>query len=512
MEDDATVPPLRPALEWEAPPAGADGPWRLRDPRLGRSLKVDARGREIALLLDRVQSLDELLARVEAGGRPIAADALGRVLAAFDGLGLLDTDAAVRAMAEHRRMRDDFRDRRDALPLLVPDVLRFTCTACGSCCLGANIGPVTDDVTARLSGERHDELARAYGGRKGLFFSMVPDGETDEILVCETRNGACAFLDPDGLCGIHRRYGPEFKPRVCRLFPYQFVMTPAGIAVSLQLECRDVLAASQGRPLTEQAADIRELLALADEIPVTRPFVSLDGVTAVPFEAYDGIEAEACAAVDACEGGGFAMALASRGVVADRCAATGRPLPEAPSADVLRHDLWALLQDVGERLMRLKAEHRLDGQGVKLHTANLDLVLEALSDLPLFADVVLDSDEDGDGRGLARLGLRNAWRGKDFLLPPDLVTAIAMYGLRWLLVRAVAVSRCRQVHRRVPASRDLADAWVAVHMIMRNKRVLKTLADRRDDIVRLFAHHLDALVAMRNELVDVDKRTEFYLF
>lgn len=508
MDNDRLVPPLRCDLELEM----VEGQYRLRDPMFGRLIKIDRRGAEIARLLDREQSFYELLSRVGLQGKAIEPRALEQVLAAFDGLGLLETASTENAAAEHIRMLDELDNRLDQVPLIIPDDLSFTCEACGSCCLGANIGPVTDDVTAALSGEKYRELLRSYRKTRGLFFSMVPADEKEEILLCETSNGACIFLDSDGLCGIHRRFGPELKPRVCRLFPYQFVMTPKGIAVGLQLECRNILRASSGRPLTEQASDIRTALKLAYDIPVVRPFVSIDGTVTTPYESYCEIENKACRAIEDCKGGGFDLVLASNMVVLDHCSTTNSPTSKGLSTGELLHAFYSMLQDLGDSLVRLKKEHRAEGGGVKLRTDNLDMVLEALSDLPLFANVVLSSDEDAEGRRLASIFLRNAWRSKDFLLPPDLVTAHALYGLRWLLVKAIAVSRARQVHRRIPDVRDIVDAWVVVHMLMRNKRVIKVIAEKRPEIIEIFGYRLDALISQRDALVDHERRTEFHLF
>ncbi|MBM4394117.1 MAG: YkgJ family cysteine cluster protein [Deltaproteobacteria bacterium] len=502
------VPPLRRDLTWEE---GADGVVRLADPRAGRKLKVDERGRQIAMLLDRLQTADELAARIAATGRGIAEEALARVLAAFDGLGLLDTSETLGVADRMARVEADWKADPARVPIVVPPDLRFECRACGSCCLGANIGPVTDDVMQGLNPARRKELKRAYAGRKGLFFSMVPDGGDDEILVCQSRNGGCVFIDPDGLCGIHRRWGSEAKPHVCRLFPLQFVLTPRGVVVGLQTECRSILDASRGRPLAEQMDAIRPLLRLATRPPSARQFVSLDGVATLSYAEYEALEDEAVAAI-AGASGGFGMELAAARCVAARLEAAGRAAPEPIAEADLRHEFYGFLQDLGEALARLKQEHKTEGEGVRFHTSNLDLLLDAMSDVPLFADAVCASDEDPESARFARLAMTNAWRSKDFLHPVDLATARAVSGLRWLLTRACAVTLARRVSRRRPLPQDLVDAWIAVNMLLRNKRVLRTIADRREALVRLFGDRLEALVAMGGALVDVDPRTDFYLF
>ena len=515
MPDDAEIiPPLRSDIEWETDPANPGGGARLSDPRLGRKLKIDRRGCEIARLLDRTQTPDELRRRIaEVTGVPIAAEALARVLGAFAGLGLLDSAAAEAAAAEKARQREEFSERREDIPLLIAPGLRFTCAACGSCCHGTNIGPVSQAVVDRLHGEKHDELVRVTRTQKGLFFSMIPDGEADETLVCQQRNGSCVFLEGDGLCAIHRRWGPGFKPDVCRFFPFLFTMTPRGIAIGLQVECRDILRASLGQPVAEQEADLRTLIALFDKMPSARAFVSLDGVATMPYDEYEALEDEVCAAVEATPGGGFDLVRAAGRVVAGRCAAAGRPFPAGEvERGALRQAFYALVQDVGNAMVQLRSEHRVEEGGVKLHGENLDMIVEALSDTPLFADLIFAPDPDPETERFARLVLKNHWRAKEFLHPANLVHGMALFGLAWFVVRALAFSRARQVHRRLPTAQDHVDAWVATHMAMRNKRVAKVLQPLHEAVASTFMHRLDALVEMRDELVDIEKRTEFYIF
>jgi Fe-S-cluster containining protein len=505
------VPPLRRDLEW-APIPGDPPAWRLHDPRMGRSLRLDARGREIALRMDRVQAFGTLRERIAEGGRPIAPDALARVLAAFSGLGLLDDDAARDAAGA----RDGMLERRDArdLPLLVPPDLRFECTACGACCVGVNVGPVTPEIARDLEGELHDALSEATGVAQGFLVTLRPDeagGDGDDIRICRTRNGACVFLEADGLCAIHRRWGPARKPRVCRLFPYQFVTTPRGIAVGLQTECRDILAASRGAPLAERIDELRAALALAGDIPEARMLLSLDGETTMPFDAYLDLEEEVCRAIEAAGGGGWRCAAIGWNAVAARAAAAGRPLP-APDrdADALRQVLWTFARDLGVALEALRRSCRTRSTRVRFRDDNVALVLEALSDAPLLADRILDDDR-GEAARFARFHFVNGWRGKDMLGPPDLVRAASTAGLRWFLIRALAQSRARQVHRLDASAQDVVDAAVAVQMLLRNRRVTPILGRLADRTTTLFGSHLASLVASRARMRVDDPRTDFFL-
>lgn len=505
------IPPLRDGLAWEEVP-GDPPRWRLRDASMGRTIRLDARGREVALRMDRPQTPDELMARIAETGRPMAADALARVVATFSGLGLLADDAA-RAAADARTgmLRQQ---AGSGMTLLLPPDLRFECTGCGSCCVGVNIGPITPDVEEGLSGVIHDQLVAAVGTDAGFFITMRPDDPDDDaadIRLCRTRNGACLFLEDDGLCAIHRRWGPGRKPHVCRLFPYQFVLTPRGIAVGLQMECRGILEASRGAPLANRADELQAMLAMAETIPETRMLLSLDGEATLDFDAYADLEDAVCGAVAATDGGGWRAARIAWDAMAGRIADRGRPMaaPEL-DGDELCRVLWAFVGDLGESLEKVQRECKVRSRRVRFHHDTLALVLEALTDAPLLADRIFE-DDVGEGARFARLVFVNQWRGKDVLGPPDLVRAVAQAALRWFLVRALAVSRARQVHRFTASPQDLVDASVAVHMLLRNRRVLPILAAMADRTVALFGRHLARMVDGRDRMRVIDKRTDFFL-
>ena len=71
-------------------------------------------------------------------------------------------------------------------------------------------------------------------------------------------NGACVFLNEKGLCRIHAQFGEEAKPLACCIYPYAFHPTGRGTAVSLRFSCPSVIA-NRGKPVREQASDIRKL-------------------------------------------------------------------------------------------------------------------------------------------------------------------------------------------------------------------------------------------------------------
>lgn len=72
------------------------------------------------------------------------------------------------------------------------------------------------------------------------------------------QDGACVFLDADGLCRIHAKFGEAAKPLACRIYPFAF--HPAGnrMTVSLRYSCPSVVA-NLGKAVEERNGELRKL-------------------------------------------------------------------------------------------------------------------------------------------------------------------------------------------------------------------------------------------------------------
>lgn len=494
------IPPMRPGLVIEEE---ATGGGHLLDPMRRRRIRLDARGIQVLRLMDRAQTPDELLLRVAATGRPMATDALERVLAAFASLGIL-------APEDGPELRDPGEIDPETVPLLIDSELRFTCTACGSCCCGVNI-PFDRLALQKLDAERVDVLKTELGLDDPPVIVLEGEGQGVAMPLCRTRNGACVFLE-GRLCALHRRWGADSKPLVCRAFPFELMRTPRGVTVGLQLECRDLMRAGRGQPLREQEAAVRAVLAQAGPLTVARDEVSLDGRTFLSYTGYESLEDEVVAAIEACPDGGFESLATAGRILARRCASSGNPLPTAEEdPGVLRGDLLELFKEIVRRLAALRGRLREEGAGLLVRTVSADAIQLALTEMPQWMDKVLESDEEGDSRWFARLCARNAWRGKEVLRPSDLVTGQALAVLRWFLARAGAISTARQASRAFFTPQDLLDAWVRAHFLLRNQRVSDALAPLRNEFARLLVAGLPAALAARARMGEPDHRSEFHL-
>ena len=84
---------------------------------------------------------------------------------------------------------------------------------------------------------------------------MLPGG----LAIRKRPDGACGFLSPERRCRLHEELGEQRKPLACRVFPFRIPMA-AEAAVTASGGCPSVVR-NQGRPLSEQAAEIARLRA-----------------------------------------------------------------------------------------------------------------------------------------------------------------------------------------------------------------------------------------------------------
>jgi lysine-N-methylase len=84
-------------------------------------------------------------------------------------------------------------------------------------------------------------------------------------------DGSCVFLDKQGLCRIHAKFGETAKPLACQIYPYAFHPGGKKIVVSLRFSCPSVVA-NRGTSLSRQISTIAALAgrvvpAGAEKIP-----------------------------------------------------------------------------------------------------------------------------------------------------------------------------------------------------------------------------------------------------
>lgn len=104
----------------------------------------------------------------------------------------------------------------------------FECKKCGACCKDWSI-----HLDSRASKSLHKLLknvsyTKEWHERKGKknYLKMV--------------NGRCIFLEEDNLCYLHKNFGYERKPIVCKTFPRSFLFTPKGVFQIVTFACPSI--------------------------------------------------------------------------------------------------------------------------------------------------------------------------------------------------------------------------------------------------------------------------------
>jgi lysine-N-methylase len=139
----------------------------------------------------------------------------------------------------------------------LPVVQNWDCHSCGNCCREYDI-PVTAAERQRI--EAHGWRSDSAIGDLPLF---VRQGRWSSNYRLFRSDRGCVFLNAEGRCRLHERFGPDAKPFACRLYPFVLVPTGEHWRVSLRFACPSV-ATNQGRALNEHAGDIKHLAALLE--------------------------------------------------------------------------------------------------------------------------------------------------------------------------------------------------------------------------------------------------------
>jgi Fe-S-cluster containining protein len=502
----ASIPPLRESIQLE--PASGDQSYAaiLSDTTLGQRLRLDDRGLQVARLLDRPQTLSELAERM--GAQPANAQ---NVVQVFTRLHLLDTPESRAFVADAEATRAWQVDNPDAVPLLVRPDAAFTCSMCGGCCGGHNVGPVMADVATGIQ-EVVDSLEGDIKGKKGLLATLpsaLPDGDDNQV-ICHSRNGSCVFLDGEQKCTLHRRFGADKKPRVCRLFPYEFIATPEGIAVSISSECRGFGKSRHGVPLSEQHEALKDLLSLVPSIRSVRPVLMLDATTPMTYADYLRFEEECHEIVEAGDPS-IATLLAMR-EACERARGQNGAKDQAVDVEALRETLRQFVDDLFQMIAGLRSVFEQDFDDVRVHTAGLDGLEDAVDVLGTRASDLVMPLRESSQQLLFRERVHHFLHGKQLTTSKTVVSGLARLSFHWFLARALMIARARQVKRVHLVDQDVVDAVAMMTFQLRNQAVSNGLNVLEDAIVDLFYEKLPLLVAHAAELSLEDGRLELHKF
>jgi lysine-N-methylase len=132
-----------------------------------------------------------------------------------------------------------------------PSGQNWNCHGCSDCCRGGMFIPLSLEDRQRIEQQN-------WTAADGVDGSRAIVGGISGARLGHREDGACVFLDANGRCKIHAKFGEAAKPLACRLFP--LVIHPAGkkLVVGLRFSCPSA-AANRGKPLADQAPQIPSL-------------------------------------------------------------------------------------------------------------------------------------------------------------------------------------------------------------------------------------------------------------
>lgn len=131
-------------------------------------------------------------------------------------------------------------------PLLLPVIQNWSCHNCGGCCREHLI-----EISAE---EKRRIEQQGWSGSDDVPQDrplIVPLG-TGRWRLNHQQDGACVFLNEQGLCRIHGRFGESAKPLACRVYPYAVHPFGAALTVSLRFSCPSVVR-NAGSPVAKQS-------------------------------------------------------------------------------------------------------------------------------------------------------------------------------------------------------------------------------------------------------------------
>ncbi|MFN9717398.1 MAG: YkgJ family cysteine cluster protein [Planctomycetota bacterium] len=161
----------------------------------------------------------------------------------------------------------------------------WSCHNCGGCCREHQI-IITDAEKKRLDQQN-------WTAEDG-----VP---TDRPLIVRhgtqwrlnhQADGACVFLDGQGLCRIHARFGEPAKPLACQTYPYAIHPAGAAVTTSLRFSCPSVVqnmgpsVASQRMFVEKLAKQIVPASYQSPAAPELRPGHKLEWADFMKLQAY----------------------------------------------------------------------------------------------------------------------------------------------------------------------------------------------------------------------------------
>lgn len=145
------------------------------------------------------------------------------------------------------------------LSLELPTIQNWNCHNCSGCCKQHGIF-ITEEEKQRIESQGWDKTQELPNSIAPIVTEKSLLGKAQHRLA-QQPDGACVFLDEQGLCRIHGKFGEAAKPLACRIYPYAFHPKGDQVVVSLRFSCPSITQ-NLGKSLTRQKREIREIAEL----------------------------------------------------------------------------------------------------------------------------------------------------------------------------------------------------------------------------------------------------------
>lgn len=134
----------------------------------------------------------------------------------------------------------------------------WSCHQCGVCCHGS-IVPLTMQDAERLRSQQW----RKEPGFEQTRLTVRHRAAASSLRLAHREDGVCVFLNEQGLCRIHAKFGVEAKPSVCQIFPLQLVPREKHAVLTIRRACPSA-AADLGDAVARRLPNIKKLVREGD--------------------------------------------------------------------------------------------------------------------------------------------------------------------------------------------------------------------------------------------------------
>lgn len=139
-----------------------------------------------------------------------------------------------------------------SVSLKLPVIQNWSCHNCGGCCR-EHLIEITEDEKNRIEKQGWTEQDGIPGDR-----SVIRKMGSKRYRLAHKDDGSCVFLNEQGLCRIHAKFGEPEKPLACQIYPYAFHPRGHRITASLRFSCPSVVQ-NVGTSLEEQRSGLEQL-------------------------------------------------------------------------------------------------------------------------------------------------------------------------------------------------------------------------------------------------------------